>query len=318
MIMTMDYSYSDWCKTAGANIVKYLAEENESLFRKNNGKELCLSEQQGFKGSHFLTLPLFFTADNNYRTAEEIICFDQRENIADPETVYLLLDYQKELFVPPEDVKVTKFGIDVEHNIYLKLFESALKNSKITSEALCYLDSVRFRYEEDVIEQLDSLSFTIAQLEDIIQHDDLLRVLQGLARKCLTKGKRPNFAVKENASSKISQVLYEGFEISEAPKAVENYLKFCGERFVLLDIDESRYLPCHNALVLSKKNALSSFGAFCNAIDQRDTFSIRIRLREASMRLNQYDETDSINAFDYLRELKNNRLVIKESLGQKG
>ena len=71
-------------------------------------------------------------------------------------------------------------------------------------------------------------------------------------------------------------------------------------------------------MILSQKNPLASFAAFCYPIDQGDTFAIRIKLHEASKRLNQYVDEETGSASDYLRDLRNIRLLIKESLGNDG
>ena len=95
-------------------------------------------------------------------------------------------------------------------------------------------------------------------------------------------------------------------------------MKYCGESGVCLDIGEDNFLPCKNTVVLSKSNPLASFAAFCKSIDKTDTFSIRISLREASKKLNQFEEEESGSPSDYLRSLRNIRSMIKDSLGHNG
>ncbi|MDO4460815.1 MAG: hypothetical protein Q4C42_12200, partial [Clostridia bacterium] len=116
----------------------------------------------------------------------------------------------------------------------------------------------------------------------------------------------------------IFDVLYEGFELNETPKAVERYLTYCKGSCICLDIEENEYLPCYNGIVLSKKNPLSSFAAFCYEMDPSDTFAIRIKLREASALLDKCVENNTGTAADYLRDLKNIRNTIKDSIGNAG
>lgn len=75
----MDYAYMDWSQTAKESIVWYLPGESESLFAPNNGKEKCLSEQERFRGAHFLQMPLFLAADHTFQRAQDIFCFAQEE-----------------------------------------------------------------------------------------------------------------------------------------------------------------------------------------------------------------------------------------------
>lgn len=77
------------------------------------------------------------------------------------------------------------------------------------------------------------------------------------------------------------------------------------------------FLPCHNVLLLSANNPLSSFASFCYVIDEKDTFSILIKMKEASKELDHYENGDCSDE-EYLRRLCNIRKIIKESLGKDG
>lgn len=69
----MGYVFPDWAKTARQNIVYYLPSQHGSLIASNNGKEKCLSSLKSFKGSYYLTLPLFETIDGEFKRAEDIL-----------------------------------------------------------------------------------------------------------------------------------------------------------------------------------------------------------------------------------------------------
>lgn len=312
----LDYAYSDWCKTVKADIVRYIPGKFDSIFQKNNDKVRCLSEQSVYKGNHFLSLPLFYTSENHFKTGSEIMCFEPNENIQDPETAYLLLDHRNELFIPPIDVKISKFGFNVEQNIYLKLIKRALSKPDITVETLKYLDDVKYKYDEETISKLGKITLTVEQIEEISHHTNLMKRLQTVTSKAVKQGLHLDFLVNGNFC-KLAKILYDEFEISETPKSVELYLNHCKQNCILADIKGTLYLPCDNGIVLSKEKTLASFATFCYAVDERDTFAIRMRFREASARLNQYDGTD-ISAKDYLRELKNIRMFVKDSLGRDG
>lgn len=314
----MDHAYSDWCKTVGEHIIEYLPRMGESLFRENNGKEKCLSEKECFLGDHYLRLPLFKTVDGGFRPSSDIFCFAPEENIAEPEQVCRWMGFGKAIFIPPTPVPVGQFGIDVKHRICAQLFRKALADGAITKEVLTYLDSVGYEYPEKDIPNQGQLTLMPGQIEAILRHGRLGRLFQKLACDCIRQNKPLRFTVSGAALCQLSSVLDTDFDIGDAPKQAAKYMAFCGGKCLFLDIDEDGYLPCGNAIVLSARNALSSFAEFCHEMDPSDTFAIRIRLREASEKLNQYTENGSGSAVDYLRELRNIRLSVRDSIGVQG
>lgn len=312
----IDFAYQDFCQVVKEDIVRYLPKEKENLFAVNNGKERCLSRQKSFAGSHYLTLPLFFTMDGTYHKAEEIFCFNQEEQITEPETVYRLMEYQRFLFIT--SASTIGLGIKTERNVRDNLFRRALSVPRITSEALDYLDRVDYAYSEKQLSNQDKLTLTPEQIEVIFRHRRLAALLKNVGCDCIKKNMRMKFSVSDADEQSLRDVLYEGFELSEAPKLVEQFMLYCREKCICLDIGDNEFLPCYNAICLSRKNPLSSFATFCGAIDENDIFAIRIKLRQASERLNHYIEEETGSASDYLRELRNIRLSIKDSLGNTG
>lgn len=314
----MDYVLPDWAKTARQDIVHYLPSQHGSLIAPNNGKEKCLSCLKSFKGSHYLTLPLFETVDGEFKRAEDIFYFDPAEKIDEPIKVANLIGAVKSLFLVPENVTVGRFGITVEQNVYNRLFRRALVASQLTSEILEYLEAVGYEYSEKQFPKDEELKLGTAQLECIMKHKRLADIILRIANDAVRNNRRPRFSVIAAAVTPISDVLYGGFELSETPRTVERYMQYCREACICLDVAEERFLPCHNGIVLSASNPLSSFAAFCYEMDSRDTFAIRIKLREASNQLNQCVENNSGTAADYIRDLRNIRLTVKDSLGTAG
>ena len=125
-----------------------------------------------------------------------------------------------------------------------------------------------------------------------------------------------SFSVSYADERVLKDVLYDGFELSDAPEQVKQFMLYSHEKCICLDIGEKDYLPCYNVLCLSTKNPLGSFAAFCGAIDENDIFSIRIKLRQASEKLNQYVEEGAGSAQEFLRHLCNIRGTIKVALGK--
>lgn len=312
----LDYAYQDWARIIKSNIVAYLPSVNRSLFADNNGKEKCLSSQSFFKGEHFSKLPIFFTSNEHYVGIDQVFCFDSSEQIYDPRQAYSLLSIAKELFIFPEWKSFANIGIQIERDVYQRLFFIALQNPIKTEQILLYLNEAKFCPKESSILS-EAFELTQKQVVLFMKYKGISSLFDEYVKKCLQIGKRPAYKILSTGQRPIQDVLYQDFKLSEAPKAVERYLGWCQEKCVLIDIGEDQYFPCHNALVLSVRNPLSSFSAFCYAIDSRDIFSIRMKHREISERLNQLSESNEGSAEDYLRELRNNRLLGRDAIGQR-
>lgn len=263
-------------------------------------------------------LPLFLATDGNYHKADDIFCLDQDEQISEPEKVCRMMGFKGFLFTSSSPVK--KLHLKTEHNIKDRLFERALSVPMATAEILEYLDSAGYTYSEKQLEQ-ESLDLTGEQIEIIFKHKNLASLMKSLGRNYVNnKSKRLRFGADKSLELNIQSELHkylEDFDLNETPEQIEKYMRFCHEKCICLDIDEEDYLPCYNAIILSRKNTLNSFAAFCHDIDQRDTFAIRIKLRNASKRLDEIEQGEG-SASDYLRNLRKVRLLIKESLGHNG
>lgn len=314
----MMHVYSDWSKTVKEQILYYLPGISESLFAKNNGKEQCLRKQSVFSGSHFLEQPLLHTTNGQYHCAKDVLCFDPAESIPTPESVHRMMNYQRELFIPPNDINLNRFGIQPIQKVYLKLFKLALLNPGITAEALKYLDDSPFEYPSKTLSLDKSLPLVASQLIEIMKYPALATIFQSTAVKAIRETKRPSFIVEEKELSILQEILYSGFDPSETPKLVAHYLKTSGYNCICMDIGERQYLPCSNAIILSRQNPLSAFAEFCRSIDDRDTFAIRVALREASERLNLYVDNNLGSPEEYLKLLRDIRRIVKDSLGKNG
>lgn len=311
----LDYAYRDWSRSVKTDIVAYLPGIARSLFADNNGKEKCLSTQKRFHGSHFFELPIFYTANGNFESSTKVFCFDSKENIIEPERVYQLMSFPKELFILPNRKITYGMGFQTERNILQRLFVTALMDSQKTNDILEYLHMAGYQpSEQDLLGCPYSLSKQ--QVLSLLQYDEFSKIFLNHAKNSIHSSKRPRYTIQGALTVSIQDALYKDFRITEAPQAVEKYLTYCQERCVLLAIGPEQFFPCHNALVLSCDNPLASFAAFCYSIDNKDTFSVRMKHKEISDRLNQLSETNNGSAADYLRELRNIRMLGKDAIGQ--
>ena len=312
----LDYAYQDWSKIVKSEIVTYLPGVAKSLFADNNGKEKCLSLHPDFNETHFSDLPIFYTANGNFKTIRNIFCFDAQENIIDPECAYRLMPFDKELFVLPKRKTTQRIGIYTERNVYQRLFAFALTSESNTEDIFEYLRRVKYQPADKDIPNVP-FPLSVHQIRSLLHYESFTNVFLSYSKTFIQTKRRPIYSVQGAELITIQEALYKDFQISEAPKDVENYLTYCKEKCVLMDIGADQYFPCHNALILSSANPLASFSAFCYAIDSKDTFSIRMKHKEISERLNQLSETNVGSAEDYLRELRNQRKLVKDALGDK-
>ena len=314
----LDYVFSDWAKTARQSIIYYLPSQRGSLIAPNNGKEKCLSNLNSFKGNHYLTLPLFETVRGDYKQASEIFCFDPEEQISDPINVAKMLGASKDLFLVPNNIPVSHFGIMIERNVYNRLFSRALLLPQYTNDLLEYLDSVGYEFSEKQFPKDEDLNLQKAQLECIMKCRKLAHTMLLVANDAIRNNRRPRFSIVGAEITSLAEILPGEFELSETPRVVESYVQYCNMACICLNIADNQFLPCHNGIVLSEGNPLSSFAAFCYEMDSRDTFAIRIKLREASNQLNLCVESNSGSAADFIHNLRNIRLTVKDSLGATG
>ena len=317
----LDNAYLDYRTIVKEDIVYYLP-QNNNLFARNNGKENCLRKQSCFAASHYISLPLFYAEDHQFHRADEIFCFNPDENITEQEKVRILFGLKKHLFVSPIPLKsadgISKFGFSIESGVKGRLFKKALSDEHSTAKILDYLDSEGYVYSDKLLFSLNEITLTKRQIETVFKHPKLADMLCTSECNSIKHNKGLMIGAVGISRSPLHESLGSDFDISETPKQIEKYIMSCDGFGVCLDIGENNFLPCKNAVILSKSNPLASFAAFCYAIDQRDTFAIRIKLREASKRLDQFVDEETGSASDYLRSLCNIRKVIKESLVDNG
>ena len=84
-------------------------------------------------------------------------------------------------------------------------------------------------------------------------------------------------------------------------------------RAILLDCKRV-CLPFYNAVILSRKEALSDFANLCRTFDSNDPFSTNMELQAESRRLNEAE--DSMADAEYLKLLRGVRQHVKQALGK--
>ena len=90
---------------------------------------------------------------------------------------------------------------------------------------------------------MTSLKFAFTQIEEILQHSELSNVIHNISAKAIRSNMRPNFSIDHEIITPITNVLPEGFLISDAPAPIENYLKLSKDIFWYV---EKNFLTTYN------------------------------------------------------------------------
>lgn len=319
----LDYAYTDFSRDIGADIVFYLPGERYSLFANSgNDKEKCLNSRKELQGGHFVQLPIFVSQKGNYCNAADVYIFNPDEGIREQDKVASLLGLTRELFIPPVDAPVKRLFLETRKNICEELYKRMFLYPDYTKPILQYMyehagDYAYFKLTEGLLPE--RVILTVGQIEALFEYKEIKDFIGEISNRYVGEYKKLTFTLEKNVGvCDITDVMYEGFECSEAPKKVERYLANCRQKVALANIAENQFFACDNGLVLSSKNPIASFVAFCGAIDSHDIFAVRMKLRNASEKLDAYGMEEDISADEYLHELRNIRYTVKDSLGKQG
>ncbi|MBD5080995.1 MAG: hypothetical protein HDT44_04440 [Ruminococcaceae bacterium] len=312
----MDRVYLDYCKKAKEDILKYLPGKKESLFANNNGKEKCLTNQDFFNGAHYLDLPILYTIDGEYKNANEVFCFNEKEKITEPDKVCRLMEYSLSLF--NATIINNKFEIEIKKNVKDEMFRKALASADKTGDILDYLDSVSYVYTEDLISQIASIKISLEQAYIILKHSKLTDLLRKICCDEIKKNKRFKLEIADVSGKIITDVLGDNIELNDAPEKVRKYMEYCNKKCICIDESNGVFLPCYNAILISEKEPLLSFISFCSDIDSNNLFTMRMKWREQSKKLNESVDDLTIPEKNYMQMLRDIRLVIHEILGKEG
>lgn len=321
----LHYVYTDWAKIVKKEILYYIPNYKGTFFRitEGNDKLVCLKTDM-FKGEKFLNKPILYTEDNRYKSVYEVFSFDK--NILDPKTLYLLLNYNKDLgkdlFIAPEKINVRQYGIDElkEKDVYQKLFTHAIQDKISINKALDLLDKANVSYSE-LIEELPDKKLSFKLLVGISRHSKCFDAFKNRTVDKVKKNLIPDVEITHSEPTEdIRNIISESEPISEsdfdkkiARLFAETYKNY---NYITAEFEkEKSYFVSKNILVLSKTNALKSFAQFCSDIGENDVFSAILNMRSESKRLNEAD--DSMSVPDYMKLLRDVRKGIKTAFGEK-
>ena len=310
--------YEDLSHKVKNSILLYVPRENCCFFSLNSGsdKERCL-EFNGFFGQKILQRPIFFTEENNYKSNKEIFCFDDAENIIDPLSLCLLLESEKELFIPPKNHgwSLSCYGIEVINDIYAKLLNQSLKNGRNLRDVLNIIDDADIHYSQ-LIGKIKPIILSIEAIKEISKHPKCLKAFNDCSIKNIKEKKALDVEIRGDfLSEEIKYIISkeEPINDTEFVGTVANYFSNIKFRYAKISFEEQMYFVAKNILVLSEKNYLDVFADFCRDVNKNDLFSANIKMRAASDRLNNVN--DSLSVVKYMELLHEVRKAIKVAFG---
>lgn len=289
----------------------------------SNIKLVCFQREE-FSGNKFLSLPVFYTANDKFVAGNEVYFLPGYIKLNDIEKAKFgeLLNYHKELFLPPEGVSATDYGIEMVNEPCSILFNKALKDISIIKSAL------------DMLDVLDAADSKAEQTQYVYLIKNISRDMQ-IPLENITEISRHKHCAEEFNKAAIAEIRQKRFpkikvagvfettdirnivsaddpiDYEDLNKLICEYLKTTG----FVEIPLSNELPffiAHNVLVLCQGDRLASFAQMCAEVDKKDVFAANMHIRAASKRL---DRAEGMTASEYLKLLHEVRASIKNALG---
>ena len=297
-------SYVDFSRKVKEHIINYLPNRNKYLFEADADKIACL-QQNDFKGETFLELPIFYTVENHFLSAEKVFMFQSNEDVPEPEKTYLLLGDKRELFLPDIRAKGKNPGLSIVSKVNDLLFNramSVLADSDAILDVLSNIESFSF---EKMIEKIGKKTFSIEQIMVFAKHEKCIAAFRKYFTEQIKKGQFTSVQVVLNADD-MQDVRYientdSAFESDDFDFNARRYFNRIGFNCYYVSSTEEFFFPCDNVLLLSDAYKISSLSSFCERIDKNCTLSLMLRFRDASNRLNAANE--NMAPMEYLRLL---------------
>ena len=306
----------DLSKLINEDIVHYVPGINKHLFDFTNSKVRELLTQD-YHNQAYLDLPIFKSVENRFLPASEVFCFPASEEIPDPESTYLLLGGNRELFLPDRRAMGRNPGIPLVSNVAEKLFGQAMRVPECTEDALTVLANIESFSFTKVLENLHPYSFSAKQIEAFSRFPKCAEAFQKHAVALIKKGSFPAYKL-DAAGVRFMDIVglddREPLDIADFEFHASKYLNTIGYKCVLLpNVPDQFFFASCNVLILSSSNPLHALSEFCRSVDEKGTFSASLRFRSASRELNEAssDLTDD----EYMKLLVRVRKGIRNSFG---
>lgn len=311
--------YADRAHQIKNQILHYVPRSEEYFFSIESGNDKLLSlKAEEYLGRTFLQKPILFTEENHFKSCDEVFSFLNTDEIKDPVSLYLLLNYPKELFIAPEKCRVGAYGVEIIGDAYFELFSRAMQGKVQLKDALGVIDESETSYSS-LFERLTDKKISYEMLEEISRHHKFMKAINELSLSKLKENRAIDTEIQYSiAPANIKYIISEDepIDISFLDEMVACYLSNRKFQYITTSFDKGqRYLVTKNILVLSSIDTLNAFAQFCRDAGKNDHFSANMTMRAASIRLNDAD--DSLTVPEYMHLLREVRGSIKTAFGKK-
>lgn len=310
--------YLDLALIEKQNIIRYLPLYRNHVFQRDNEKIRCLCID-GLQGSNLCKEKIFFTEENRFESADNIVSFGRDSAVDDPIGAYMLLGEQRELFIPPCKVDMKLYGGKVIENVPEELFRHALRNNTVLDEVLTWLEHSDLEFGYDKLLAINfPITFSAESLTIIGKHSRLITAIQQISRKSVTDNVKPPFHIEDEvrliAPEKREEIISLVHD-ADIDRAFENYLSRRNYRFFVFSCQTEYAVVADNGIALTEGSELGAFGKASVPFDSGKTFSATLQIRQASEQLNHADE--SMDNSEYLKLLRGVRSSLKKAFGDR-
>jgi len=301
------------------DIVTYIPKGHNFFFEKINEKIQCLLKN-GLKGDDICSEKVFYTINDTFECAKDIVSFADTEELENPAKVFALLGEDTKLFVPNYPVNMQRYNVRVISNVSALLFKKGLKDETSFSEIAKILDVIgkELKYEK-IIEECCPLELTINQLSVFNAHRPMYTALNNYGEQRLKEKKLPEITFAKDIvpmDGKFGDEVQELTQSADLDPVFEKYLNAIGFKFyVLTGIKQEFAVAGKDGIIVAEGTPMGSFGSLTAKYDPRRVFVAALQIRQASDKLNEADE--SMSDMEYLKLLRSVRVSLKHAFGNK-
>lgn len=311
--------YIDYARIVKNDILMYVPQARVHFFAidRNNDKLVCL-KSDAYLGSAFLQEKILYTEENHFKSAAEVFSFHPDENITDPISLYLLLNYEKELFIASGRCNVMLYGIEVLKDALFQVFTRAMQMKVPVQEALDILDASDIPYT-DLVNRLPNKQLSADLLNELSKHPKCIRAFNEGSILRIKENRALEFDVTHSSDVKdVHFIISPDEPIDETflDETVARYMRLRKYAYITTELErKAPYFVGKNILVLSSQDTLNAFAQFCHDVEKDDYFAANMKMRAASIKLNEAE--DSLSVPEFMKLLREVRSSIKTAFGKK-
>ncbi|WP_022759094.1 sacsin N-terminal ATP-binding-like domain-containing protein [Butyrivibrio fibrisolvens] len=300
------------------DIINYLPNRNNNLFKLDNEKVRCLV---GFQTDAFCYEKIFYCTDGSFNNCKNIISFDKNSNYENPERIHELLGEPYRLFIsgnPKVDMKC--FGAKIYTDVDKKLFLRGLEKVELFGEVIDILDKLETKIDYcSVLDSVKGIVLGKEHIRVIAAHTNIAQAFTDILGKRLEQHIIPGYSFEgegDRPAVTVRNTIKELVESADLEARFVQYLNAIDYNIILVDVGNKQFsLACSNAVVVSMTSPLGSFAKLSDPYDSRKTFSATLLIRQASDKLNAVDE--EMTNSEYLKLLRGVRQSLINAFGTK-